>query len=235
MWYFCDRLYLFRFLCYENLFEPNLLLLSYCTGNYRSIESGAEMFETSSGYRPGAMLLEPCSYPSSPRRAAYSQRSPLSHRASTRLFFAFFDEKMFHICSILKLDECKHFHYEYVELGPVLVTLKTDEARGTSESANDSASFLWCFEVESNSKKWWAFVFWSVNSFGYKSTEIPTSQVLKNRKLDDFEKSSFVRKWYFLKFYKKWMRFSQIIQKIHNAEYRNYIFLPNQSKSGESF
>lgn len=108
----------------------------------------------SSVIRAGAIMLEPNSYPASPRRAAYSQRSPLTHRSSTRFFRTGNFSWDIYICSILKLDECKHFHYEYVELGPVLVTLKTDEPNGTSDEVVDCATFLWCFEVESGENKW---------------------------------------------------------------------------------
>ncbi|KAH7699902.1 hypothetical protein AAVH_32990, partial [Aphelenchoides avenae] len=54
------------------------------------------------------------------------------------------------VSSILKVDESKHFHYEYVELGPVAVTLKSDVSK---EQPIDHQTYKWTLEVESNAQK----------------------------------------------------------------------------------
>ena len=57
-------------------------------------------------------------------------------------------------CSIHKIDERQHFHYENVELGPVMIELVTTEAELTNISNFNVSDFYWTFTVESNEQKW---------------------------------------------------------------------------------
>uniref|UniRef100_A0A7E4VRI3 Rho-GAP domain-containing protein n=1 Tax=Panagrellus redivivus TaxID=6233 RepID=A0A7E4VRI3_PANRE len=72
------------------------------------------------------------------RKSLYKQRSPLPTRST----------------SILKINECQHFHYDYVEIGPVTITVETDEESLLCEESYDQLTFRWVFCIQCNEQKW---------------------------------------------------------------------------------